>query len=401
MDMGRQLNGVFMKSSNYIKALHTVAGLNRSSGGPARTVSSLCEGLGRLGASIEIITQGSSSDENIIPQSAYVKTTFVPAISIPKFRLIYAPSFRKTLMNHCQQTEVRLIHDHGLWLPTNHSAAAAARRLNIPLIISPRGMLESWSLRYKAMKKWLAWKLYQYRDLSAAYAFHATSIQEAESIRKLGFKQPIAVIPNGIQFPMEGYVNGQTDLRTALFLSRIHPKKGLFDLVKAWQIVRPKGWRMIIAGPDENGHQKEIQAAIHQAGLEDMFQFVGSVEGEAKANLYRSADLFILPTFTENFGVVVAEALSYGVPVITTKGAPWEGLITHGCGWWIDIGAEPLAAAIREAVAISDEERYAMGKRGRLFVEKNFGWSDIAEKMLFVYQWILKEGSKPECVIHI
>jgi len=128
---------------------------------------------------------------------------------------------------------------------------------------------------------------------------------------------------------------------------------------------------------------------------------VGSVEGEAKANLYRCADLFILPTFTENFGVVVAEALSYGVPVITTKGAPWEGLITHGCGWWIDIGAEPLAAAIREAVAISDEERYAMGKRGRLFVEENFGWSDIAEKMLFVYQWILKEGSKPECVIHV
>jgi len=400
--MGRQFNGEFMKSMKNIKALHTVAGLNRSSGGPARTVSSLCEGLGRLGASIEIITQGSSSDENIIPQSAYVKTTFVPAISIPKFRLIYAPSFRKTLMNHCQQTEVRLIHDHGLWLPTNHSAADAARRLNIPLIISPRGMLEPWALQYKAWKKWLAWRLYQHRDLSAACLLHATSVREAENLREIGFKQPIALIPNGIHLPAwSEQVKTQPENHTALFLGRIHPVKGLPELVKAWQIARPKGWRMIIAGPDENGHQKEIQAAIHQAGLEELFQFVGSVEGEAKANLYRCADLFILPTFTENFGVVVAEALSYGVPVITTKGAPWEGLVTHGCGWWIDIGAEPLAAAIREAVAISDEERYAMGKRGRLFVEENFGWSDIAEKMLSVYQWILKKGSKPECVIHV
>lgn len=386
---------------NHIRILHTVASLKSSSGGPARTVSSLCESLGMLGSSVEIFTQNySSEDTNIIPQSSFLQTTFVPAINIPKLRLTYAPSFRTMLANRCQQTEVRLIHDHGLWLPTNHAAASAARRLNIPLIVSPRGMLEPWALQYKAWKKRIAWKLYQHKDLLSACTLHATSEREAENFRQMGFEQPIAMIPNGIHLPAwNDPVKTRTETHTALFLGRIHPVKGLSELVRAWQLARPKGWRMVIAGPDEGGHKKEVESAIHQAGLQDIFQFAGAVEGEAKTSLYRSADLFILPTFTENFGIVVAEALACGVPVITTKGAPWEGLITHRCGWWIDIGAEPLAAAIREAITLSDDERQKMGKLGRVFVEKNFGWTQIAEQMLSVYQRILGQGEKPACLI--
>ena len=399
MNMGRQLNCEFMKSMKNIRVLHTIAALRSASGGPSRTVSSICEGLGRLGASVEIVTQN-FRDANIVPQSEFVKTTFVPGIFIPSIRFVYSPFFRTTLSDRCKKTEPRLIHDHGLWLPTNHAAAVIAHNLNIPLIISPRGMLEPWSLRNKAWKKRIAWNLYQHRALLSGIAFHAASVKEAESIREMGFKQPIAVIPNGTQFSeWKEYLRKETDLRTALFLSRIHRSKGLLELVKAWQIAHPKGWRMIIAGPDEDGHQKEVQAAIHQAGLQDIFQFAGSVEGEAKTNLYRSADLFILPTFSENFGVVVAEALSCGVPVITTKGAPWESLITYGCGWWIDIGVESLSAAIREATSLSEIERQEMGRRGCIFVEQNFAWSQIAEKMLSVYQWILGEGSKPNVVL--
>jgi glycosyltransferase involved in cell wall biosynthesis len=123
------------------------------------------------------------------------------------------------------------------------------------------------------------------------------------------------------------------------------------------------------------------------------------VEGEAKTKLYRQADLFILPTFSESFGVVVAEALACGVPVITTKGAPWEGLLTHRCGWWIDIGVEPLATALRAATALSDEERREMGERGRRYVEREFSWPSIAEQMLAVYRWVLEQGDKPDCVV--
>ncbi len=390
-----------MNSLRHIKILHTVAALKASSGGPSILVSSLCEELGKSGASIEIATQDyASEDANIVPQSAFVTMTYVPAINFPLLRLIYTPSFGTILVNRCLETKASLIHNHGLWLMPNHAAAIVARRLKIPLMISTHGMLEPWALQYKAWKKRIAWKFYQHRDLLSASVLHATSVREADNLRQLGFKQPIAMIPNGIHLPIwHESVKTRTENHTALFMGRIHPVKGLSELVRAWQIARPKGWRMVIAGPDEGGHKKEVEAAIHRAGLQDVFQFAGSVEGEAKTDLYRNADLFILPTFTENFGIVVAEALSYGIPVITTKGAPWEGLITHRCGWWIDIGAEPLADAIREAAALSDAERQEMGKRGRIFVEKNFGWTQIAENMLSVYQWILGQGSKPEYVL--
>jgi glycosyltransferase involved in cell wall biosynthesis len=293
-----------------------------------------------------------------------------------------------------------LIHDHGIWLPTNHATAVIAFQLGIPMIVSPRGMLEPWSLRYKNWKKRLAWYLYQHGDLLTAQLFHITALQEAKSLRDLGFRQPIALIPNGVEVPNWcSRPKPQTELRTALFLSRIHPVKGLLELIKAWATVRPSHWQVVIAGPDECGHQKSVEKAVNEAGLQGVFSFIGEVEGEAKTKLYCQADLFILPTFSESFGVVVAEALACGVPVITTKGAPWKELITHRCGWWVDIGVEPLADAIRAATMLSDTERYAMGKRGRQFVECNFGWSHIAEQMISVYRWMVGQGGKPECVI--
>jgi len=392
-----------MKPLKSIKIIHTVASLNSRSGGTASAVNGLCEGLGRLGdICVNIYTQKDNSDDvRILPKPELVHTELVSAISIPQLRMIYSSSFYSRLLNYCYEQRIDLIHNNGIWLPSDHSAAAVARRLRIPLVIHPHGMLEPWSLRFKAWKKKLAWNLYQHRDLETASVLCATAEQEAENFRKIGLRQPIAIIPNGVEMPilLPKIEKGSKLTKTALFLSRIHPKKGLIELVKGWQQIRPKDWQVVIAGPDENGYQKVIESEIRKAGLQDVFKFVGSVEGEKKREQYQDADLFILPTFTENFGIVVAEALSYGIPVITTKGAPWEGLITHRCGWWIDIGAEPLADAIREATALSDAERQEMGKRGRIFVEKNFGWTQIAENMISVYQWILGQGSKPECVL--
>ena len=162
--------------------------------------------------------------------------------------------------------------------------------------------------------------------------------------------------------------------RVALFHGRIHPVKGLLELVDAWRIARPPGWTMIIVGPDEGGHRAVVEERIRRAGLESDFQFVGTVDGEDKTAVYQRADLFILPSFTENFGVVVAEDLASGVPVITTKGTPWEGLEAHRCGWWVDLGVVPLAGAIREVTTIPDAGRAAMGEHGRRSAE-HFAWA--------------------------
>ncbi len=155
-------------------------------------------------------------------------------------------------------------------------------------------------------------------------------------------------------------------------MGRIHRSKGLLNLVQAWAKVRPPNWKIILAGPDEENHRAEVEAAISQNHLGGVFEFTGLVDGQHKWDLYQRADLFILPTFTENFGLTVAEALAVGVPVITTHGAPWADLENYRCGWWVEIGAAPLAEALRQATSITEETRNEMGQRGRELASEKF-----------------------------
>lgn len=296
-----------------------------------------------------------------------------------------------------------VLHSHGLWLPLNHWACQGARQKGVPFVIQPHGMLEPWAMNFKAWKKRIAMALFQRRDLQNANALVATSLSECENIRKLGFRQPIAVIPNGVKFHDQVPSStaqprhGEGDRRTVLFLSRVHPIKGLINLVRAWASLSPQGWCLRIAGPDESGHLQEVMALVMELGLESSVEYVGEVDGERKSMLYRNADVFVLPTFTENFGVVVAEALAHGVPVITTRGAPWADLETYRCGWWVDVGVEPLVQALREAIGLGDDERQAMGARGKEFVRR-YDWDDIARQTVEVYRWVLGQGAKPDCV---
>lgn len=336
---------------------------------------------------------GGSSAAPILPNGP-VHTTLVTCRGRQKIGC--PPGFEAALRNGCGHNGDVLIHDNGLWLPTNHAAARVARALQIPFIISPRGMLTPWAMQFHGFKKRLAWLLYQRRDLRAAQVLHATSYQEAKEFRALGLTQPIAVIPNGVSLPEQ---RRKVETRTLLFLSRLHPKKGLLDLVAAWAAVSQQsaGWQVVIAGGDENGHLAVVKAEIKKHKLETCFKFIGEVADEKKWDVYRRADLFVLPTKSENFGIVIAEALACGVPVITTKGTPWEELNAHQCGWWVEIGARPLQVALSEALCLSAEERHQMGLRGRKLVEESYAWPAAAKKMTGVYQWMLG-GLKPDCV---
>jgi glycosyltransferase involved in cell wall biosynthesis len=292
-----------------------------------------------------------------------------------------------------------LVHDHGLWLPTNHAAARAAAHAGVPYVVSTRGMLTAWALQFNASKKKVAWALYQRRDLRSARLFHATAQEEVEDIRRVGLRQPIALVPNGVEIP-DRVLTQPPDrtTRKALFLSRIHPKKGLLNLVKAWGEVRPQGWELVLAGPDEGDHRAEVERMIRELRLEGV-TWTGEVDDQAKWGLYYDADLFVLPTFSENFGIVVAEALAAGVPAITTTGAPWAVLEERGCGWWIDTGVEALVAALEEATALPYERRLEMGKRGRRYVEEELSWDHVAAEMRAAYAWLLGEGPRPDSVV--
>jgi len=378
--------------------LLTVPSIDPALGGPSYTVPSLARGLSERGERVTLFTTASRAGDS---------SADLPFERVEVLRshaagggAAIAPSFRGALRGFCLSRAVRLIHDNGLWTLINHDAAFIARRLRIPRVVSPRGMLTEWSLENSAWKKRLALALYQGRDLEAAAMFHATADDEVRDIRRRGLLQPIAVVPNGVDVPArrDRAPRSEGEDRVVLFMSRLHPKKGLPKLIEAWERLRPAGWRCVIAGPDVGGYRRQLENLIASKRLADRFAFTGFVAGEAKWDLLRRADVFALPTASENFGVVVAEALAAGTPVLTTKGTPWRELETRGCGWWVDTGADAVAEGLARAIAAGDEERARMGERGRALVEEKYSWRKIAADMAMAYRWLLGGGEKPACV---
>lgn len=387
--------------SRRMSVVHVVAGLHPSAGGPSRTVVQLTDALAsHPDVDVTLLSQTLAGEPAVASRVNAVDRR-MPASSSPR-AIRFALPIRQALGNTLRERRPSVVHSHGLWNPANHWASRAARRHGIPLVVHPRGMLEPWALRHKAWKKRIGMALFQRQDLETASALIATSPMEYENIRKLGLRQPIALIPNGVAMASLRDVEHEPNrhrerTRSVLFLSRVHPIKGLLNLVQAWSRLAPRNWRLRIAGPNEGGHLDEVMARARQLGIHESVDYLGEVDGEQKAATYRDADLFVLPTFSENFGVVVAEALAHGVPVITTRGAPWADLETERCGWWIDIGVDPLLEALRAATALSDDERRAMGARGRGYVRR-YDWEAVARDTIAVYSWLTGTGARPSCV---
>jgi len=382
-----------------INAVHTIASLARSAGGPTYSVTRLCDGLAGLGASVKLVTQRSRADGggDILPAASAVEVHVTGDMLFARQQFAYSRSFRRTLTRCCSDA-LTIIHDHGAWLPTNLAASSVARSLHLPLVVSPRGTLEPWALSQSMFRKRLAWIAFEKRILRSAALLCVTSEQEGRNLHSLGLRVPLAVIPNGIDMPRGQGPSFLEAPRTILFLSRIHPKKGLLNLVEAWRRLRPAGWTVVIAGPDEQGHRAEVERAVATAGLQEEIRFIGPVFGEAKHGLFRTASLLVLPTRREQSGVVVLEALSHGLPVITTKAAPWAELETHRCGWWVDVGAAPLEQALRLATSTSPNELREMGSRGKALAGGKYDWDGIAAKMLETYEWVLGRRGAPSFV---
>lgn len=251
---------------------------------------------------------------------------------------------------------------------------------------------------------------YESNNLGKAACLHATSQLEAQGFLAYGSMNPIAVIHNGVSDKWLQSVGNGADFRTKydladarrllLYVGRITPVKHLGMFIEAMANLKEdlRDWLFVIVGKDEFAHQREVEAKIKCLRMEPWVRFVGSVPERDKRNAYDAAELFVLPSYREASPIVVLEALGAAVPVLTTKGVPWEDLETYGCGWRPECGVDSISGALRKAVSKSTDELSAMGQRGRQLVYERYTWSLAAQRSLSLCEWLLGRAGEPEFI---
>lgn len=349
-----------------MRVLHTLGSVDTKCGGPARSVPSLVDALSSLGVEAALWTADGSSVDGL-------------------------QCFGGSLLATAKKFRPEIMHDHGLWKLTNVRSAVVARLVGAKFVLSPRGMAMPWALKYRATKKRLAWALYEGFRFHNSACLHSTSQLETEQLRALGYRGPIVTAPNGIDIPPVPTINAPTSgKRKAIFIGRIHPKKGLPLLLQAWKRLQPDNWVMHVFGPDELGHTRELMSLIRQYNLEGSWQIHPELSDSEKWAMLADSELFILPSYSENFGITVAEALASAVPVITTDTTPWSAMIDHDCGWCVPPDVDALNVALADATSRSSAALRTMGMLGRDWMERDFSWQDVGRAMLSKYESLLR-----------
>ncbi len=376
-----------------MKVIQAVSGIGLNSAGPSYSVPGLCRGL--IAADVNVCLYARMKKGAKPLPFDYVAYPYLHSRILPG----RTPGMLEGLRKACEDADV--LHSNGLWTMPSVYPGWAVRGTRCKLVVAPRGTLATWALRKGWLKKKIFGLLFQNQVLRRADMFHATSEKEYEEIRAAGYRQPVAIVPIGMDLPeveprkARKARNGE-DGRRVVFFGRLHKVKGVDRLVRAWEQVVREGWELVIAGPD-CGMLEELKSIVAERKLPRV-SFVGEINGPAKYEFLADADIYVLPSDTENFGVTVAESLASGTPVIASQGTPWEGLEREQCGRWVPIGVEPLATALKEMMALSDVERAAMGERGREWIRRDFAWEGIGAKMKVAYEWLLGRGDRPKWI---
>lgn len=293
-----------------------------------------------------------------------------------------------------------LIHVHGIWQDAQWAALQRQKKTSLPVVISPRGMLDPWALKNRAWKKKIVGELFAYESLRRATCIHALCRSEAESIRAQGYTNPVALIPNGVELPAAKTPEVRDGKKRLLFLGRIHPKKGLAELLTAWGKAGASWrdeWELIIAGWDDGGHEAGLKQMASDFGKS--VSFCGPCFGEEKEWLLRTADAFILPSFSEGLPMSVLEAMAYSLPVLMTEFCNIPEGFDAGASIRIEPDAISIAKGLDELQSMPAGDRIKMGAKGRELVERRFTWSVISRQMKQVYEWCVNGGQSPDCLV--
>lgn len=322
------------------------------------------------------------------PAGAAASDSVIEARRVGADKMYWSPELRRIAADWVADAD--FVHGHGFYVGTNFAFGRAARRLGVPLVYHPHGMLEPWILARSRGKKRIAHLLLENANFRAARLWRALTDRERDQIAALGFTAPIVVIPNGIDveaFAGCGVLRLEADRmrRRIAFLGRIHPKKGLDLLVEAWERL-PLGvradWEIVIYGPDELNHQAGIEALVRKFGVGETVRFGGVVSREDKARVLAEADLFVLPSRSEGFSVAILEALAAELPVVATDACNFPDLETQAGGWLCEATVDSIGGALRRALGADDAERTQRGAAGRAFVAANYDWPGITARLV-------------------
>ena len=366
------------------RVAHTIPSVADHSNGYAHSATRLCEGLIGSGVNIELATLEKEGKRSI---ADFVR--IFPRSPGPR-KLGASSQMHQWLRRAASAGEIGLLHSHSLWVMPCVYPSWVSQLTWTPYVVSPRGTLADAAFATGSRIKGPFWRFVQRPALYAATCFHATSEPELLDIRRRGFTQPVAVIPNGVDIAPLAKSGGRRP--TLLYLGRMHPIKQPDVLIRAWARLEARfpDWDLRMVGPDYDnpGYLDQMRALAQELGA-TRIRFDGELTGDAKLQAYREADLYVLPTKTENFGITVSEALSAGTPVVVTKGAPWSRVVEKRVGWWIEQGVDPLVDALTEAMSKPRSELAAMGERGHAWMSEEYRWSSVTERMLRFYDWIV------------
>lgn len=366
-----------------MRIIHYIPTIDRNWGGTTAYMQLLGNELGKL-VELHIFTHASGNP-----------------VEIKNCRIHNLPSikkygeFKKEFCKLITEINPDVFHVNGCWTPGCAITQKWAQKLGYKVVLTPHGMLEPWIMaRHYWTRKVPALLLYQKAAVKNADWLHATADSEKENLLRLGYNSKIEVIANGIEVEGIEMKKCWERKKEILFLSRIHVKKGIEFLLEAVAALKDsmKGYKVHIAGEGDINYIRSLKDKAIGLGIDDIMDFCGGIYGDRKWELFRNADLFVLPTYSENFGIVVAEALACGTPVITTKGTPWEELESEKCGWWTEIGAQPTIDAMNKFLNLSVSELEMMGRKGRKLVEDRYSSAKMAEDMVGLYKKLISNN---------
>ena len=380
-----------------------VSSVSREAGGLFQSVRGLAKAVisEDVNSSVFGISDPNSALDMLDWQPASVRTFE------PQFR---AWGYSSQLVAALITAELDILSTHGLWKYCSVASHQWHRRTGQPYIVHPHGMLERWALRNAKWKKQIAALLYENTHLRGAACLRALCEAEAQSIRAYGLRNPVCIIPNGVDLPdlvasstlqienlaLQTFAQGR---KVLLYLGRLHPKKNVANLVRAWKQtlnshpLTPENWVLVIAGWDQGGYERELKKLSSDYGLPASVSFLGPLFGQEKEAAYRVCDAFILPSLSEGLPMTVLEAWAHAKPVLMTPECNLPEGFAAGAALEIGSSPEGIAAGLKQLIEMNHDDRRALGDRGRTLVATKFSWPQIGEQMRSVYDWVL--GSRP------